>query len=158
MFANNLERSGFPIAGVSENPSVFVQTAAQTIATDNLTALTFVNAGSTSDWEFVANELVCKTDGVYSIEFRSAWASNGTGLRYSYITNNAHSSIAQGFAMVPAAVAATVKLSTTSSAIMHVKAGEKLRLWVFQNSGGNLSNLSSVDDATYHSKVTISRI
>lgn len=80
--------------------------------------------------------LTCNTAGEYLISGAVRWASNGTGVRVSFISVNGTARIAQQDAAAPAGTYAFSQQLVTQ---YHLNAGDYVELLVYQDSGSALN-------------------
>lgn len=158
MFSNKQERSGFPLIGSTvSTPAVIPKFDAQIVANGSLDQISF-SAGETSIYKIENSDIEIKEAGIYHIELRSAFAANGVGNRVGYCVFADAPTVQLGFQSIPGSADAVLLQTTSSSFVSNVKAGQKLQAFCGQTSGGNLNNLSSVDNATYFTRIILTRL
>lgn len=158
MFSNKQERHGFPLIGSGVSaPNVIPKFDAQVVASGSLDQITFPN-GETSIYKIVSSDIEIKEAGLYHIELRSAFTPNATGNRISYCVFSDAPTVQLGFVAMQGSGDAAIPQTTSSVFVANIKAGQKLQGFCGQNSGINLNNLSSVDNATYYTRFIITRL
>jgi hypothetical protein len=121
--------------------------AAQAITTATITYLNFnserYDVGNLHDTVTNNSRLTAPVSGKYVITTSIFYASNATGVRYLAIEHNGTLTIAFD---TRGAVSGDIT-GITISTIYNLSAGDYVRVWVYQNSGGNL-NVSSTGNSS----------
>jgi hypothetical protein len=93
------------------------------------------------------SRILCNLTGKYRISFRIAWAANATGFRFAAVRKNAAGAIGSGTALFikfwlpdPSGTQGDFE---GLEGIVALTSGDYIEGFVFQNSGGNLSCLTS---------------
>lgn len=113
-------------------------TASATITNAADTLIVWSSSSSTGTWTSTTSTITIPEDGWYHVNVAWPWTNNATGTRAIHVTLNS-TTVATGSTMAGQCDPANGETACLISDYRQFAAGDVLRVYAFQNSGGNLT-------------------